>query len=363
MKFQSLLFALILLPCLIFAQDRQDRNEACERETNTAANAIYYMMLEQNFENFDEVLADWKFFCAENEVMLRMQILIAIHQNENIENLAMQFIDGPLTDYNYRIQNAKSPNFQDYYLYNPAYYNFLPLRDPLDSLSQKFAKNLLGKQAPGSTEKLLCILFSEGFEAYEKALKRSEFSDSKIVTKLNAQKREKLKDGMFFLNAGVCQSLDAQNVIGLSYQIGAGGYQRLSDQWQMGIFVHYRLFEQKDDYNFIYQEDTLSVASFNSSSFGLGLRYKLYSNEELMFWPNLKVGAAQIYTDFDDEDGGKETLDAVHLMLGCDLLFPAFKNDLWALGLYYHYIPYSWNDRLLSQIEESYFSLELSYCF
>ncbi|MEJ5053099.1 hypothetical protein [Sphingobacterium sp. MYb382] len=355
----------------------------CEQSTKTALDKLVPMFTKNHFEELETILASVDNDCGESEFTLRLRILRALlEQKETLPLInsyyAKNYPEVLIMRWDYSVEQKRAEIYHN----NKADFNFVPLRHAIDSLVQLKSQALL--QSPTFNlkpeEKQITLLFADRI---------NEFSDLFEKNNNTALPRRKTSPlNMSFVDkerSGVSIYAGAETSIGGSRPIfrtnptfGLMFSSRLSSDFLYEIGAKVRINSNDRDFDYLLYGRTETINSSASYSFGGSLGYKLYDNNDWIFYPKVGIyweSTATGLSEVIDSDNwwGNEyynsssikfhNVNTMRSSLGFATMRHIKGKQYIGLEASYHYIPYNWDNSLLTNIQPNYASLQLFYRF
>ena len=153
----------------------------CEVLTLNVVNQLSDKLESNQLDSFDIIIADWINSCSISECTQRLIILKKILDNEESINSIKKYFENELhLVLKYRIEDSKKINHGYIYSASKAYYGYVPLNHPIDSIVEIISIDLLKSTRLTPDEKLICIMFSGDTEKFEREIKSHEYNESFI---------------------------------------------------------------------------------------------------------------------------------------------------------------------------------------
>ena len=154
---------------------------------------------EYNISQLDsirKILSIWENQCGNCEPIIRLKILLNIKQKTFVDTNYEMYIAEHIYIYKNRITVSKKNNYSKIFEYYKIYYSYVPLRSKFDEWTKTIAQNLLKEQKKGTSEYLLCLLFSEQIELFYDELKSKEYKENYVKTTVYDEKYETWQKGI-----------------------------------------------------------------------------------------------------------------------------------------------------------------------
>jgi hypothetical protein len=269
----------------------------------------------------------------------------------------------------YRIENAKRINFGYIYSGSKAYFDFVPLRHPIDSIIAEESLNLLKTNTLKPDEKLLCIMFSGDIEGFDKEIKKTEYDKSYTKQYLTKKYRERSNQIIAYtFYSGMFMPIGRHNIFSYSPIAGLTFSTPLNYKLMVELGIKFRFNINDGSFNYFALGDTNFVNSDLSIFFGGTIGYKIYESEKLILIPKVGIGLESVDTGLSEPiNNSQETkefdIETLHLSFGLSAMTPVLRRSYLGVGLNYHYCPYQWDKNLLNKFENNLLSAEVFWRF
>ncbi len=342
----------------------------CETVAFNAADLIYEQWSIANFDSCDLITNEWIALCGSGEFIRRMVIIEHILQNKEVTDSIQSYISKEFyLKFRWRSMDSKRADFGNYYTKNEGYFDFVPLRHPLDSLLFKSASDILRSDTLSDDERLICTLFSGDTERFESAVLKKEYKNSHI----GSYARKKLSNDrqrwlMFNIYTGVFHPIGKEQIFSFSPTIGLSVTSPMMYKLIGELGFKIRINLNDNEFKYYALGDTNLVNSGTSIFLGGFLGYTLFSNDKITIIPKIGIGLEDVDTGLSrDKDNSDQTeyfnLKTIHLSGGITAMVPVRIANFIGLGLSYHYCPYQWDKNLYTKISNHQISAELFYRF
>ena len=319
----------------------------CEMLSLNAADLIAYYYDSNKIDSIKPIINHLRNTCGSTEWSLRIQIVNAILSNEEVNDLISNYL---LNNYHnvfrYRALNSKNDNFGYYFQNNKDYWGFVPFRHPIDIATLGISTRLLNRDNLTIDERLICMLFSEEFDAFDSEAYKKSNGESIITTHLRSFDRE-WKNSWLAYNfyTGIYSPLGKNNVFSHSPLFGFTFSTPLVWKTVVELGVKFRININDKDFDYFALGEMHNVNSDVSIFFGGLIGYKIYESKQLVLIPKFGVGLESVDTGISEKnDKGDDTkyhnVETIHLSLGMSALTPIFRKQHLGFELSYHYTPY-----------------------
>lgn len=371
--------------------------EKCESNINNSLEPITRILNANQYDQLAPILAQIEQSCGITELTQRIKILnliIAKQQSEKaIEKYLENSFDKQLIN---RFRDAEREDYSYQYESNKKRYNYLPLRHPIDLLIKTRSKALLQSQSYILSEVEIDILnLFSNHELLKNQVVEIKESPNNRQTILKDNTETIIKEDQiaivdyhnksrigFLPYIGVYSPLGGKNTtFGPNMSLGFTIMSSLAKSFifEGGLKVRINSNDKNFDYN--YYDQVESVNARFGLFFGGAAGYKLYDNTKYIVIPKLSLGidaldtgiSENIYNDGyydgygDYISGGNSkklhTVNTMHLGLSIAGMRQLKGKNYIGLEAGYHYTPYQWDSKLMSNIYNHYGSLELFFRF
>ncbi|HLQ98806.1 MAG TPA: hypothetical protein VK102_00400 [Sphingobacterium sp.] len=351
----------------------------CEKHTANFVEKIAPLLQKNDFSNFDEILKTYKKNCGINELFLRIQILQHLIEKKSTQSLLHLYHEKKYEEQLIkRLKSASHPDFEKAYSQNPSRYDFLPLRHPIDQLTQIKAEALLQSSSYdlSKDEESILYLFAGDTELY---------SDIKQETK-EAVYQEKYQDMYAYRSrysgivyAGMIGPIGAINpIFKLNPAFGVQLMSPIKNRFFYELGVKLQINSGARNFDYLLYDELESINSDLSIYFGGDIGFVALERKKFILTPKVGIGFKSVSTGlsettyydadyyYDEDDGSGITFHNVNTM---DLSFSVagmqylHKRTHIGLQASYHFIPYNWDRHLKTEIFSHYASLDLLFRF
>lgn len=365
-----ILFIFLTVGKVSFAQTN------CEAITEATLNTLAQALDQNEFSKVHALLQTLESNCGETELTLRVKIIQAIINKEPAETLIKKYQDNRFDDkIIQRFDNAAEKNYQKIYLKDKAFFDFIPLNHPVDSLLIIKAQALYN--SPNYTlterEKAISLLFLDDIQGYYNVLNRTPTVTSK-VGRLIEEENYKSKPTFgfhvgYFTPIGHNDILPSSPIFGFSFM---GGF---AEKFVPELVYKFRIHNNSNPYNFKHDEEIKTIHSSSSHVIGIGVGYKVVDQGKSILLPKINLGYGFIWTGlsetyYTENDYGDEieaeslrNVETLHSTIGLTYLYRIKRKMYIGIEPNYHFIPYKWSSRLQSPIQSNYASVEVSFRF
>jgi len=343
----------------------------CEVVALNATDRLSKCLLDNNFESYDAIVNEWIKMCGFSEYTQRLIILKSIiHHKNSSDAIKTYFQFRFYIKYADRVSASKKANYGYEYSSSKEDYGFIPLRLPLDSIIVRKSAELLKSNSLSPDERLICKLFLEDIDEFDKECKKSEYKGS-FIQDFRKERLKEYSENMFWfgLNAGVYGSIGKEHIFGNNPLLGLTFGGKIKKNLSIEVALKMRLNYNDKPFNFLAFEDTNTVNSDMSIFMGGLFGYKLVDKNNFSIESKLGFGLESVNTGLSKSDGPTSQdreyydLSTIHLSLGFAALVPVFEIHRIGLEITYHFCPYGANSNLLTKFDNSALSAEIFYRF
>jgi len=342
----------------------------CEVLTLNVVNQLSDKLESNQLDSFDIIIADWINSCSISECTQRLIILKKILDNEESINSIKKYFENELhLVLKYRIEDSKKINHGYIYSASKAYYGYVPLNHPIDSIVEIISIDLLKSTRLTPDEKLICIMFSGDTEKFEREIKSHEYNESFIKKYLLKNYRDNNNSWLAYtIYTGVYRPISSNDIFTYSPMFGLTFSSPMRNKLIVELGIKLRLNISDRSFDYYALGDTNNVNSDVSIFFGGLVSYKLYESEKLILLPKLGIGLESVDTGLSEKKGNSDDkeyhdIETIHLSLGLSAMTPIFRKSYLGLGINYHFCPYGLDDNLHTDFDNNLISAELFWRF
>lgn len=345
----------------------------CDTLTCVIIDEISDALISGNTYKIDSLLYVLDFFCGKNESIQRIIIFNAIInkklEKKDIEIYLKKDFNTVLT---YRKYDSKSKDYLENYNENKDYFGYLPLRHPIDSIISFKSKELLETGCLDGDEKLFCILFAKNNREFQKTLSKKEFKNSETRKVRNEIKRQNSRnDAAFIIYSGIYSMVsNKNNIFGYNPYAGFSISSPLKNKFIFDFGMNIRFNINDSDFLFNAMGVTNSVNSKTTILIDTKIGYKILDKKRIILIPDIGVGFESTGTGITEEvviDGEESykfhNLNMLNVSTGFTIYTPVFVRNYIGLSINYHYCPYQWNKKLITEFNNNSLTCGLLYRF
>lgn len=343
----------------------------CIRVTSVVEDSLIHQFSILNFAYFFPMIQYGIDSCGYHEHTLRAIIMEEILTGNPVDLAISDYFEaGYFEVYKNRITDSQEFNHYDFYIENMEYYGYLPLDSKLDSVIKQRAKEWKDSTTTHLDQRLILSLFSDNYYEFETEAIKKKYKKSYIgeyVRKLYREERNQFL-GMQ-IHTGIFGSNGLNQTLGVSQILGFGLSTPMSKKWVGDFFINFRFSYNPKEFNF-YAMNTLNpIKSHTVSNIEGRIGYRILDlpvgSKTIMIHPKVGLGVDFISTGLFEQVGEEEyryyNPTTLHTLLGLSASIPMFKTSYLGIGFYYHYIPYHWDKRVKSKMDENYLSVEIFF--
>ncbi|MDO9511137.1 MAG: hypothetical protein Q7J34_05225 [Bacteroidales bacterium] len=323
-------------------------------------------------DSIKNILSIWKKYCGEAEPILRIEVLMSIHQSNSFDSSHINYIDQYLSKYQQRVKWSCADQYSQYYETWKGYLDYIPLRGMFDQWTKEIALELISNQKLNSSEYLLCLLFSDSIDRFNNERNRKEHKDCYLSSRMSENQYSFWNDGLTMnVLSGVWIPLGKLSTTfspspHFGFSFGAPVTKSL--RIDLGVSLNILINDKKFD---LYIEDSIqSVNGTMCVTLGVWITKEFVLNKSLFLDISGGVGLGAIdtnrkksqsnNTDSNDNYYGMNTID---VSMGIGIRKKVFDRNSIGIQITYHFAPYELDDILVKRLGNQFSSLALSYRF
>ena len=340
----------------------------CEIVALNATDIIYERWVANDLDSCRSIIREWVKLCGSGEFVRRIIILEKLYQHQDaIDSIQSYFNQYYDQKFRYRVNASKGSDYGNHY--NAAYFDFVPLRHPLDSLLMNKAAEILKYENLTKDEKLICILFSGNLDQFETEVKKKDNKESFISSYFRKRLYEDRQRWMnLTIYSGIFIPAGEQHVFSNSPSIGFYFSSPLQYKLMAELGFRMRFNTHDNDFKYYALNDTNVVNSATSIFVGAMVGYKLYSTAKVTIIPKIGIGLEDVDTGiYETKDNSNDkiyhNIKTMHLSMGISAMKPVFISKYLGLEFSYHYCPYEWDTNLHTKFSNHSISAELFFKF
>lgn len=383
LRIHLLLIFLYFLPFTSNAKLGIDTNN-CEQITKAALDRLVPMLVKNNYKQMEPVLASIESQCGQNEFTQRLRILTAILEQSPTQTLITDYYQRNYQEtlvmrWDYSIEEEYVHIYQN----NKADFDHVPLGHPIDSLIKQKAEALLQSSNfnLSAQERIIMLLFADDINAFYNALDKTAAVkpvDSKPVDPEPKVYTQNNKDrSAFTLYAGIETALTGSDPVFKTNPIlGFMFSSKLTNPLLYELGLKIRINSNDKNFDYLLYDELMEINSSASYSFGGSLGYKIFDNDDFiiypklgLYWESTATGLSEnSYIDYwtNPEDYASVKYNNVNTMrssIAIAAMHHLGGKKYIGLEAAYSYVPYNWDNNLLTSIQPNYGSLQVFFRF
>ncbi|MFD1768551.1 hypothetical protein [Sphingobacterium suaedae] len=393
-RFCTLLVLLILLRFSVSVKAETERPlQDCEQITKVALEKLVPVFNKNDFDNLESILGTIQSACGESEFTQRMRILRALIEKKTTGDLIADYLSKNYHEmlimrWDYSIEKEYRRIYQN----NKADFNYIPLKHPIDSLVKLKATALLNSPSYNLTEQEqdIAFLFADHIDEFYQSYKDTGSNKQAEPTPVEpagfqrpAQDRHKDRHGVSIYAGLEIPVTGSDPLFKSNPTFGVMFSSKLSVPILFELGAKVRINANDRAFEYLLYDEIETVNSSASFSIGGTFGYKAFDNEKFiiypkvgLFWESTSTGLSEVtdgYYDgggyyYDDYNGSTSTIkynnvNTMRTTLAVSIMRHITKKKYVGLEIAYQYIPYNWDDHLLTSIQPNYGSAQLFFRF
>jgi uncharacterized protein YqkB len=322
-------------------------------------------------ERISKILYNWEVICGENEPIARIKILLHIQNNKLDENLIAKYVTDYIYTFKDRVTASNSDNYKAIYAHYSHYYSYVPLKSNYDKWTKSIAQDLLQKQNEGTSEYLLCLLFSEQVDVFYKKIKSRDYKDNFIKNAIYQEKYDTWQRGMnYSIIAGAWFPIGKlSHTFDISPIFGFRGGFTFAKSLRFDIGFNLRVQNQQKPILIEGNNQINEVKSKTGLTGGIWATKEYRINNKVMIDAIVGLGVGILDTDLkkvntqntdNNKYYGVETAD---FSLGVNFRKRIFMKSSIGINISYHFSPYQLDKVLVNSIGYQHLTTALIYRF
>lgn len=353
----------------------------CEQVTKVALEKLVNIFRKNDFEGLETVLNTIQSTCGENEFTQRLRILRLLIEKKTTGDIIADYLTKNYQEilvmrWDYSVEEKYAQIYQN----NKADFNFVPLRHPIDSLIKVKSIALLNSPSYNLTEQeeKIALLFSDHIdEFYQVHQKTASTPSNKIVAQ--SVYADKHRHGVSVYAGAEFPLTGSDPVFKTSPTVGVFFSSRLSNPilFEAGLKVRINTSSDREVEYRLYDEVEV-IKSTASLGIGGTIGYKIFDNDKFiiapkagLFWEMATTGLSEVSESYyDDGYGYYETesvryfyINTMRSTLALSTMRHLSGKTYVGLEAAYHFVPYNWDNNLLTSVQPNYGSLQLFFRF
>ncbi|WP_437920935.1 hypothetical protein [Sphingobacterium sp. LRF_L2] len=380
-----LLLQLSLTPFFLKAETPEEKWQDCEQITKIALEKLTPIVEKNNYENLESVLNTIQSTCGENEFTQRLRILRTLIEKKTsgaliADYLAKNYQEILVMRWDYSAEKEYKRIYQN----NKADFNFIPLNHPIDSLVKLKAEALLNSTSFVLTEqeREIALLFADHLDEFYQTFEETPAQQPATSPKERQHHGYKDRTG-FSLYAGAEFPITGSDpLFKTNPTFGFYVSSKLSSLFLFEVGAKVRVNSNDRSFDYLLYDEVEHVNSSISFSLGGNIGAKAFDNDKFLiypkvglYWESTSTGLSEVTSYYDDgyyyddyNNGSTSTVkyhnvNTMRTTLGISVMRHLAKKNYIGLEAAYHYIPYNWDDNLITSIQPNYASLQLFFRF
>lgn len=382
-----LIFLLFLqLACFpIYVQGKVDNPpktlQDCEQVAKVALGKLIDIFQKNDFENLESVINTIQSTCGESEFTQRLRILRALIEKKTTgdiiaDYLSKQYEEVLVMRWDYSVEEKYAQIYEN----NKADFDFIPLRHPIDSLIKIKSLALLNSPSYNLTEQeeKIALLFADHVEEFYE-LHAGVAPPPPSEAKPKPAYPDKYRHGVSVYAGAEFPLTGSDPVFKTSPTVGVLFSSRLSNPllFEAGLKARINTRNSRAVEYMLYDEVEI-IRSTASLSLGGTIGYKIFDNDKFiiapkagLFWELATTGLSEVSENYYDD--GYDYYETRHVRyfyintMRTTLALSAMRHlsgkTYMGLEAAYHFVPYNWDNNLLTSIQPNYGSLQLFFRF
>lgn len=371
----------MLFPFLSLQAKEKGGIQNCEQIMQIALDKLTPIIDKNDFTDLESVLSTIQSTCGEIEFTQRLRILRALIEKKTTGDLIADYLSKRYEEmlimrWDYSVEEEYMSIYQD----NKSDFNYIPLRHPIDSLIKLKANALLHSTSYNLTEQEeeIIYLFSDQIEEFYQTYEHPK-QPATAIDKIKNNDYYKDKYGLHVYAGAEFPITGRDPVFKSSPAFGIMFASKLSSNLLYEIGAKVRINSNDKAFEYMLYDDIEIINSSASYSFGGSLGYKIFENKNFiilpklgLYWESTSTGLSEVtdgYDDYYDDYGNTvssirfHNVNTMRSSLALSIMRHMIKKQYLGLEVAYHYIPYNWDDNLLTNIQPNYSSAQLFYRF
>ncbi|QBQ42508.1 hypothetical protein E2P86_15690 [Sphingobacterium psychroaquaticum] len=352
----------------------------CEQITKIALDKIGPMVTKNDYAALEPTLATIEGVCGQNEFTQRLRILRALIERQHTEKLIQDYLDKKYHDvlvmrWDYSVETKYAQIYRE----NKADFNYVPLNHPIDSLVRLKARALLQSTAFSlrDSEKQIAFLFADDIDSfYQSYEKQTATPQASAIQKIRTNYTDRDRSG-FSIYAGIETPLTGSNPVFKSNPVfGFMFSSKISSAVLYELGIRVRINSNDRNFDYLLYGNTEDVNSSASYSFGGTLGYKVFDNYKFILYPKVGLYWESTGTGLSEDTGGDywgdenygsnikyNNVNTMRSSVGFAAMHHLGGKKYIGLEAAYNYVPYNWDNNLLTSIQPNYGSLQVFFRF
>ena len=378
-----LLFLQFTFPPIYGYENGQDTFAAvqdCEQITKVALEQLVDIFRKNDFERLEPVLNTIQSTCGENEFTQRLRILRALIEKKTTGDIIANYLSKDYQEilvmrWDYSVEEKHAEIYRE----NRSDFDFVPLRHTIDSLTKTKALALLNSPSYNLTEQeeKIALLFSDHIDAfYERHGNVASRQPSE--TRPTDERSDKYRHGVSVYAGAEFPLTGSDPAFKTSPTFGVFFSSRLSNPFLFEAGLKARINTSRRELEYLLYNEVEVIKSTASLGIGGTVGYKVFDNEKFilapkagLFWEMATTGLSEVSESYYDDGYSYYETESVRYFyvntMRTTLALAAMRHlsgkTYIGLEAAYHYVPYNWDNNLLTSVQPNYGSLQLFFRF
>lgn len=353
----------------------------CEQVAIVSLEKLVDIFRKNDFENLEPALNTIQSACGESEFTQRLRILRALIEKKTTgdiiaDYLSKQYHEVLVMRWDYSVEEKYAQIYEN----NKADFDFIPLRHPIDSLIKIKSLALLNSPSYNLTEQeeKIALLFADYIDEFDE-LHGGTIPRRSSDTKPELDYPDKYRHGVSVYAGAEFPLTGSDPVFKTSPTVGVLFSSRLSDPFLFEAGLKARINTRNDRaIEYVLYDEVEVIRSTASLGIGGTIGYKIFDNDKFiiapkagLFWELATTGLSEVSENYyDDGYGYYETehvryfyINTMRSTLALSTMRHLSGKTYVGLEAAYHFVPYNWDNNLLTSIQPNYGSLQLFFRF
>lgn len=345
-------------------------NDNCEMTTFNCQRILPQYKISQT-KSIKEILSIWEIKCGEVEPIIRLKILLDIKERVFVDKKYERYVSEFIYVYKDRVSASKGDNYKVTFNRYKSYYSYLPLRSKFDEWTKSIAQELIKEQKTGTSEYLLCLLFSEQIDYFYEEIKSKEYEENFIKTTVYTEKYDTWQKGMIY-NAFIGTWIPLGKLSDTFSPCPLFGFHAgfaFNQSVRFDIGINIRIQNQYKPFLINADNTITEVNSEVGFTGGLWVTKEYKLENKIMLDAIVGLGIGYIDTDLKkvnpnpDENDNYYSIETADLSVGMNIRKRIFMRHSVGLNLSYHFAPYNLDKELITEIGSQFFTTSIIYRF
>lgn len=371
---------LVAAPVFLRATPKEKWQD-CEQIVKIALEKLVPAVDKNNFNDLEPVLGTIQSACGENEFTQRMRIIRALIEKKSTgaiiaDYLSKNYHEMLVMRWDYSVENE----YKKIYESNKADFNFIPLNHPIDSLVKLKANALLTSPSYNLTEqeREIALLFADHLDEFYQSYEGPAPQPTAIET-IQYSESHKHRSGVI-ISAGAEFPITGSDPLFKTNPTFSIMYSSPMSYLLLAEFgLKVRINSNDRSFDYVLYNEIEHVNSTASFSIGGNVGVKVFDNDKYIIFPKAGIyydmtstGLTE-YSDgyYYDEYGYEQSsgsvrynnVNTMRTTLGLSVMRHIDRKKYIGLEFAYHYVPYNWDNSLLTNIQPNYASAQIFFRF